>query len=133
MIGKRDKERVVMVHPRAIKEILKIFMDRGTIRSTMEVSTILETLNAIDLPLFSRISERSIYGKARKYALRSIGRPIKTHEIRHARATHLEDDGASVRDIQKYLGHSNLATTEIYLHSKESESLKRIKGISNKG
>ncbi len=131
VIGKGNKERTVLVHPRSIKEILKIFIDRGTIRPTMEVWDILETLNAIDLPLFSKISERSIYGKAKKYAIKSIQRPIRTHEIRHARATHLEEDGASIRDIQKYLGHSHVGTTEIYLHSKESESLKRIKGISN--
>lgn len=116
-----------MVHPRAIKEILKIFMEQGTIRATMDVLDVLETLNALDLPLFNKISERTIYGNAKKYALRSIKRPIRTHEIRHARATHLEDDGASVRDIQKYLGHSHIGTTEIYLHSRESESLGRIK------
>jgi len=53
-----------------------------------------------------------------------------THQLRHARATHLEESGVSIRDIQNYLGHANIGTTEIYLHSDQSHSLQRIRELT---
>lgn len=43
-------------------------------------------------------------------------RGISTHTLRHCYATHLLEAGVNLRQIQKYMGHSNLMTTTIYLH-----------------
>lgn len=48
-----------------------------------------------------------------------FGKKVYTHTLRHSYATHLLEAGVSLKVIQKYLGHSSLQTTMIYLHLTE--------------
>ena len=52
---------------------------------------------------------------------------IKPHSIRHRAATRLLQNGADLRAVQAWLGHSHLATTAIYLHCDE----KRLQSIAH--
>jgi len=56
------------------------------------------------------------------------GREIVPHSSRHSLASLLEEKGVSLRYIQELLGHSDLKTTKIYLHSTE----KTIRNIGEK-
>ena len=48
-----------------------------------------------------------------------IKKPFTVHTFRHSFATHLLEDGVSIRQVSRYLGHSELKSTMVYLHVTE--------------
>lgn len=130
--GKGKKDRIVLVHPDAMRTLLGIYFEKKIITNFMTPEEMIQKLNSMDAPLFKKLSEWQVWKIVRFYSTKFLKRDIRTHEIRHARATQLEDEGVSIKDIQRYLGHSSLMTTEIYLHSDEGKSLERIKKVSEK-
>jgi len=85
-----------------------------------------------DLPeaLFVTDKGRPMYAKAVYNIVRSHleaapwsdGR--SPHTMRHAFATHLMDGGADLRAVQELLGHSSLASTQVYLHASAQRLIK---------
>lgn len=64
---------------------------------------------------YSEGSIRAILKRASNKA--KILKKIKFHTLRHSRATHWYNAGMQIRDIAKLLGHNNVKTTEIYIHT----------------
>ncbi len=110
--GKGNKQRLVPISPRAIKEINLYLPDRNqlNIRNGHEDYLFLSRrgTHLSRIMIFHLIKE--LAGQA------GIIKNISPHTFRHSFATHLLEGGANLRAIQCMLGHESIATTEIYTH-----------------
>lgn len=110
--GKGNKQRLVPISPRAIKEIRYWLEDRKRwkIKPGFEDYVFLARWG-------NGISRIMIFHLIKELAEQAgITKNISPHTFRHSFATHLLEGGANLRAIQCMLGHESIATTEIYTH-----------------
>ena len=120
VFGKGAKERKVPVGEFAMEYVVKYINEvRGKNKNSGSEYLF---LNKNGEP----ISRQYFFMQIRKYAEQvGIDKVISPHTLRHCFATHMLEGGAQLRAVQEMLGHTNIATTQIYTHI----STKRILSV----
>ena len=111
--GKGNKQRLVPISPRAVRELKLWFMDR----SQLELKPGEEDYVFVSHRRRQHLSRITVLHNIKVYVEQAgIMKTISPHTFRHSFATHLLEGGAHLRAIQAMLGHESIATTEIYTH-----------------
>lgn len=111
--GKGNKQRFVPISDRAIHELHNWFDARRDIRIKPEE----EDYVFVSARRGRHLSRITVFHNIKQYVQTAgIEKEVSPHTFRHTFATHLLEGGASLRAIQKMLGHESIGTTEIYTH-----------------
>lgn len=120
VFGKGAKERYVPLGDFASEYIRKYIDEVRVLNKGANTKYLF--LNKFGKP----ISRVYFFKQVKKYAqIAGIETEISPHTLRHCFATHLIENGAELKAVQTMLGHSNIATTEIYTHV----SSQRVKSV----
>ncbi len=119
-VGKGSKERIIPLGSKAILALKKYLPQREFIikKYNLDENHLLVTQDGRE------INRQDIYNFVHEQG-KKIHKTISPHTLRHSFATHLLENGADLRVVQELLGHSNVATTQLYTHI----SKKRLKDV----
>jgi len=114
--GKGQKDRPIFISPEAAKWLDHYLQKRED--NTKPLFVRYSGRKQIDLSgNYHRLTVRSVQRLVAHYALMAgITKHVSPHTLRHSFATDLLMNGADLRSVQAMLGHSNIATTQIYTH-----------------
>ena len=105
--GKRNKERLVPILPSLLQNINNYIKLRSNIKSSIN--------NLFITKKGTQIGPSLVYRVVKKYFSKVSSKvKISPHVLRHSFATHLLNNGAGINTIKEILGHSSLASTQIY-------------------
>ncbi len=124
VLGKGSKERLIPFNEEAKEKItLYLQQSRKALLKNKQSHFLFVTnrANAMTRLRFWQIIRETAY-------MAEIDKKISPHMLRHSFATHLLEHGADLRSVQIMLGHSDIATTQIYTHV----DTKRLKAIHQK-
>lgn len=101
--GKGNKDRIIFLHPRIMQKINETGVGKTGLILTSSRG--------------KKYSKKTIQEIVKQNAKKAnIIKRVTPHTLRHSFATHLLENGADIRHIQKLLGHADIKTTQIYTH-----------------
>ncbi|GEC77490.1 tyrosine-type recombinase/integrase [Flavobacterium aquatile] len=122
VLGKRNKERILPILPIISKQINLYLVERARLEQVKDNEYFFLMLKGV------KLNDSFVY-RLINYYFSNVSEKVKKspHILRHTFATHMLNNGADLNSVKELLGHSSLASTQIYTHSSLSE-LKKVYG-----
>lgn len=122
VLGKRNKERIVPILPILVTEINNYLNERAQLEVVKDSEYFFLMLKGV------KLNDSFVYRLINHY-FGNVSEKVKKspHILRHTFATHMLNNGADINSVKELLGHSSLASTQVYTHSSLSE-LKKVYG-----
>lgn len=125
VLGKRNKERIIPVLVVVLKQMQLYLKERGDLESIKDRDYFFLTKKGL------KLSESFVYRLINSYFSKVSEKVKKSpHMLRHTFATHLLNNGADLNSVKELLGHSSLASTQVYTHNSLLE-LKKVHAVAH--
>jgi integrase/recombinase XerC len=125
VLGKRNKERILPILPIISKQIRSYLLERTKIEVIKDKEHFFLMLKGV------KLNDSFVYRLINHY-FSNVSEKVKRspHILRHTFATHMLNNGADLNSVKELLGHSSLASTQVYTHNSLAE-LKKVYGNSH--
>ncbi|MEY3500687.1 MAG: Tyrosine recombinase XerC [Bacteroidota bacterium] len=120
VVGKRNKERILPLLPKIRVQFKLYLTERAYLERISDEAYFFLTLKGI------KMNDSLVY-RLINYYFSNVSEKVKKspHILRHTFATHLLNNGADLNSVKELLGHSSLASTQVYTHNSLFE-LKKV-------
>ncbi len=120
VLGKRNKERILPLLPSTTEQVRNYMNKRSGLECGLDLPYLFLTKEGL------KIYETLVYRTINRYfSLVSPKVKKSPHILRHTFATHMLNRGADLNSVKELLGHSSLASTQVYTHNSIAE-LKKV-------
>jgi integrase/recombinase XerC len=125
VLGKRNKERIIPILPVVQNQIKLYISERSRLQRIIDQDYFFLLLKGV------KLNDSFVY-RLINYYFSNVSEKVKKspHILRHTFATHLLNNGADINAVKELLGHSSLASTQVYTHSSLTE-LKKVYGSAH--
>ena len=116
VLGKRNKERIIPILTIIEEQVKKYLSERSSVQDVKDDEYFFLLSNGV------KLNDSFVY-RLINYYFSNVSEKVKKspHILRHTFATHLLNNGADINSVKELLGHSSLASTQVYTHNSLAE------------